>query len=74
MALPISQWAYVLLVVASFSTKVLGFCWLFMQIRWTLPRFRYDQLMRLCWLDLFPISVANMRVTALALALFGGRS
>jgi NADH-quinone oxidoreductase subunit H len=67
---PISQWTYVLLGVASFSTKVLIFCWLFMQIRWTLPRFRYDQLMRLGWLGLFPISVANMLVTALALAFF----
>jgi NADH-quinone oxidoreductase subunit H len=72
--LPLSQWTYVLLGVASFSTKVLVFCWLFMQIRWTLPRFRYDQLMRLGWLGLFPISVANMLVTALVLAFFGGRS
>ena len=67
---PISQWAYVLVGVASFSTKVLIFCWLFMQVRWTLPRFRYDQLMRLGWLGLFPISVVNVLVTASALALF----
>jgi NADH-quinone oxidoreductase subunit H len=66
---PISQWAYVLVGVASFSTKVLIFCWLFMQLRWTLPRFRYDQLMRLGWLGLFPISVVNVLVTASALAL-----
>ena len=69
-ALPISQWAYVLLGVFSFSTKVLFFCWLFMQLRWTLPRFRYDQLMRLGWLGLFPISVANVLVTASVLAFF----
>jgi NADH-quinone oxidoreductase subunit H len=60
----VSQWTYVLLGVASFSLKVLAFCWLFMQIRWTLPRFRYDQLMRLGWLYLFPISVVNVFVTA----------
>ena len=72
--LPISQWPYVLLGVASFSTKVVVFCWLFMQIRWTLPRFRYDQLMRLGWMGLFPISVANMLVTALVLAFFSGGS
>jgi NADH-quinone oxidoreductase subunit H len=66
----VSQWAYVLLGVASFSAKVLIFCWLFMQLRWTLPRFRYDQLMRLGWLGLFPISVANVLVTASALAWF----
>ena len=73
-ALQVSQWTYVLLGVASFSIKVLLFCFLFMQIRWTLPRFRYDQLMKLGWLGLFPISVANMLVTALILPLFGGRS
>jgi len=67
--LPLSQWAYVLLGVGSFSVKVLVFCWLFMQIRWTLPRFRYDQLMRLGWLGLFPISVANVLATAFVLAL-----
>lgn len=68
--LPVSQWIYVLLGVASFSTKVVLFCVLFMQIRWTLPRFRYDQLMRLGWLGLFPIAVVNLLVTALALAFF----
>jgi NADH-quinone oxidoreductase subunit H len=67
---PIPQWAYVIAGVASFSAKVLIFCWLFMQLRWTLPRFRYDQLMRLGWLGLFPISVANVLVTASVLALF----
>ena len=65
--LPMSPWTYVSIGVASFSTKVLVFCWLFMQLRWTLPRFRYDQLMRLGWKGLFPISVANVVVTAVAL-------
>jgi len=69
--LPVSQWTYVLLGVSSFSIKVLAFCWLFMQIRWTLPRFRYDQLMRLGWLGLFPIAVANVLVTASVLIFFG---
>ena len=62
---------YVGLGVASFSIKVLAFCWLFMQIRWTLPRFRYDQLMKLGWKGLFPISVANVVVTAVVLILLG---
>jgi len=48
---------------------VLIFCFLFMQLRWTLPRFRYDQLMRLGWRGLFPIAVANVMVTAVVLAL-----
>ncbi len=68
--LPVSQWTYVLLGVASFSIKVVVFCLVFMQIRWTLPRFRYDQLMRLGWLGLFPIAVVNVLVTALVLAFF----
>jgi NADH-quinone oxidoreductase subunit H len=62
---------YVLLGVASFSIKVLIFCFVFMQLRWTLPRFRYDQLMSLGWKGLFPISVANVVVTAVVLFLFG---
>ena len=68
--LPVPQWTYVLLGVASFSIKVVVFCLLFMQVRWTLPRFRYDQLMRLGWLGLFPISVVNVLGTAAALAIF----
>src|SRR2546426_9321036 len=67
--LSVSPWIYVLLGVASFSIKVVAFCLLFMQIRWTLPRFRYDQFMRLGWLVLFPISVANVLVIASVLAL-----
>src|SRR6202165_1898743 len=72
--LSVSPWVYLLLGVASFSTKVLVFCWLFMQLRWTLPRFRYDQLMSLRWKGLFPIAVPNVLVTALVLTFFSGRS
>src|SRR5438552_5521885 len=70
--LPVSQPAYVLLGVVSFSIKGLAFCVLFMQLRWTLPRFRYDQLMSLGWKGLFPIAVANVVVTAVVLVFFGG--
>ncbi len=63
-----------LLGVASFTTKVLAFCWLFMQLCWTLPRFRYDQLMKLGWKGLFPIGVVNVVVTAVVLLLFGGKA
>ncbi len=65
------NWLYALLGVVSFSTKVVVFCWIFMQLRWTLPRFRYDQLMKLGWRGLFPIAVANIVVTAGVLMFFG---
>ena len=68
----VSNWIYVLLGVASFSIKGLTFCFLFMQLRWTLPRFRYDQLMSLGWKGLFPISVANVVVTAILVTYLGG--
>jgi NADH-quinone oxidoreductase subunit H len=68
--LAVSPWTYAILGVASFSLKVLFFCWLFMQIRWTLPRFRYDQLMRLGWLGLFPVAVVNVFATAMVLTFF----
>src|SRR3989475_3046000 len=65
---------YVLLGVASFSIKGLIFCFVFMQVRWTLPRFRYDQLMSLGWKGLFPLSVVNLLVTAVVLVFFGKAS
>ncbi len=67
----VSNWVYVLLGMLSFSIKVVIFCWMFMQIRWTLPRFRYDQLMKLGWKGLFPISVVNVGVTAVVLVFLG---
>jgi NADH-quinone oxidoreductase subunit H len=44
--------------------KVVFFCVLQIVIRWTLPRFRYDQLMNLGWKMLLPISIVNLVVTA----------
>jgi NADH-quinone oxidoreductase subunit H len=55
------------LQIASFAFKVFCFCWFLLLIRWTLPRFRYDQLMNLGWKFLLPISVLNIFVTALIL-------
>jgi NADH-quinone oxidoreductase subunit H len=58
------QWVVALLGIFAFMFKVAFFNWFFMLIRWTLPRFRYDQLMRLGWKILFPASLLNVVVTS----------
>jgi NADH-quinone oxidoreductase subunit H len=50
--------------VGAFILKTLFFCWLFIWVRWTLPRFRYDQLMRLGWQVMLPLALLNFLVTA----------
>lgn len=44
--------------------KIAGFIFLFMWVRWTIPRFRYDQLMNLGWKRLIPLALFNMIITA----------
>lgn len=61
--LPQTWWA-ALIGHAVFMGKVLFFCLLQVVIRWTLPRFRYDQLMTLGWKILLPVSLLNLLVTA----------
>lgn len=55
--------AIVLIGALGFVLKTLTLCWLQLMIRWTLPRFRYDQLMRLGWRKLLPASLANVLIT-----------
>jgi NADH-quinone oxidoreductase subunit H len=57
----------VLLGAVAFLLKIVTLCWLQLMIRWTLPRFRYDQLMRLGWRKLLPASLVNILVTGLVL-------
>jgi NADH-quinone oxidoreductase subunit H len=58
----------------TFMLKVVAMIWLQMAIRWTLPRFRYDQVMDLCWKILLPLSIANILVTGFVLLLVRGAS
>jgi len=53
----------ILLHFGSFMIKVLVMIWLQMALRWTLPRFRYDQVMDLCWKMILPLSIVNILVT-----------
>src|SRR5580658_3893440 len=62
----------VVIGVLAFWIKVVLFCWLQILIRWTLPRFRYDQLMRLGWKGLVPLGLANVVVTAIVVVLASG--
>jgi NADH-quinone oxidoreductase subunit H len=55
--------------VFAFVAKVVFFAWLFIWVRWTLPRFRYDQLMHLGWKVMLPLALANLVLTAIVMAL-----
>ncbi|MGC9150603.1 MAG: NADH-quinone oxidoreductase subunit NuoH [Microbacter sp.] len=59
-----------LVEVVVFFIKISFFMFLFMWVRWTLPRFRYDQLMRFGWKILLPWAIVNMIVTGLFYHLF----
>jgi len=62
---PLPHWAVSLIQIATFGGKVIFFCWFQLMIRWTLPRFRADQLMNLGWKVLLPLTLANIMITAL---------
>jgi NADH-quinone oxidoreductase subunit H len=66
--------AVVALQMGAFVVKVCVMIFIMMLIRWTLPRFRYDQAMRLGWLGLFPLSILNIVLTGAVLLALGGRA
>lgn len=51
-----------------FFLKIFAFIFFFMWVRWTIPRFRYDQLMHLGWKILIPLAIANIIVTSIVIA------
>jgi NADH-quinone oxidoreductase subunit H len=53
-------------IIALFA-KICGFIFFYMWVRWTIPRFRYDQLMHLGWRILIPLSIANIVVTGIVI-------
>jgi len=56
--------------IFTFFAKVTAVLFLFIWVRWTLPRFRWDQLMRLGWLFFFEIALVNIFIVAAILACF----
>jgi NADH-quinone oxidoreductase subunit H len=65
---PSSLWLSILEILA-FIVKVSAILFLFVWVRWTIPRFRYDQLMMLGWKVLLPLALLNIFVTAGVVAL-----
>ena len=63
-------WGWGLVNIFIFFAKVAALLFVFMWVRWTLPRFRYDQLMRLGWVFFFEIALVNIFIAAIILAYF----
>jgi NADH-quinone oxidoreductase subunit H len=57
-----------ILSIVIFLTKVIALVFFFMWVRWTVPRFRYDQVMELGWKKLLPLSISNLLFYAIAIA------
>jgi NADH-quinone oxidoreductase subunit H len=60
----LSPLAFAAVGAGAFLTKTLLLCWVQLVIRWTLPRFRFDQIQKLCWKILLPVTLANVFITA----------
>jgi len=67
--LAFAGWAGAIASVAIFAAKMAFFMWFFVWVRWTLPRFRFDQLMALGWKVMVPLSVVNFLWVGVAMAL-----
>jgi NADH-quinone oxidoreductase subunit H len=64
----IGQWWGGFLHIGVFLAKVIAFILFFILVRWTVPRFRYDQLMKLGWYFFFELALVNIFITAFVLA------
>lgn len=68
-SLPLSANWIAIIGLFVFFIKIFAFIFFFMWIRWTLPRFRYDQLMNLGWKVLIPLAIANIVITGVVIIL-----
>jgi NADH-quinone oxidoreductase subunit H len=68
----VPEWALALITIGVLFAKILFFIMLYMWIRWTIPRFRYDQLMNLGWKVLIPFAIANIVFTGTLILILDG--
>ncbi len=68
-SLALNQWWIFILQSLAFCAKIAFFCWFSLMVRWTLPRFRFDQVMKLGWQFMWPLALANLFVTAIIISL-----
>ncbi|MGC1479073.1 MAG: complex I subunit 1 family protein, partial [Chthoniobacterales bacterium] len=61
-------WVWGLINIVTFFAKVSALLFFFIWVRWTVPRFRYDQLMKLGWYFFFELALVNIFITAVILA------
>ena len=66
----VMHWGVVTIQVVVFILKIALLVWFQLMIRWTLPRFRYDQIMALCWKGLLPLSLLNILFTGVLILLW----
>ena len=67
-SIPMPDWLLQVLQVGSFGMKTIFFLFFFIWVRWTLPRFKFNQLMNIGWKVLLPIAIANIFITGIFLA------
>jgi NADH-quinone oxidoreductase subunit H len=67
----LSHLTVTVLQLGSFMVKTVLLLWLTMMLRWSLPRFRYDQVMKMCWRYMLPLSLLNIFVTGIVVLVAG---
>jgi NADH-quinone oxidoreductase subunit H len=60
-----------LLQIVTFLVKTTMMCFVYVWVRWTLPRFRYDQLQQIGWQKLMPLALLNIFITSAVIVSFG---
>jgi NADH-quinone oxidoreductase subunit H len=69
--LNLPSWLVIVLQIGAFVFKLVALLFLFIWVRWSIPRFRYDQLMNLGWKVMFPLSLINIVWVAVLIMVFG---